>query len=201
MIFFYNFYFGELRFSVDPIRGSPYILGETNSTKIVELNAPATIRCLAGGNPKPSVYWWRGQDMLSYQSTRFQINRDFSLHFNQIELADLGVYVCQAYSGLGKPVSIYITLKAVGPAYASNADEEQYLKYIISQADVPTTPRSYRPLRPRPEIPIHIPVIVEPHVVDRQPSIGKYCCCLFDDFFFCFILFLLAMFFFVIKCI
>lgn len=133
---------------VDPVPGKAYILGDANSTEIVTLNEPAIIRCLAGGYPKPYVSWWRGTDLLPLKSTRFEVNRDYSLVFNNIELSDLGPYICQAYSGQGKPVSLYVTLKAIGPVHITNRDDEQYLKYLIAAPDAPiTTPPRY-PYRP-----------------------------------------------------
>lgn len=128
---------------VDPVPTKAYISGEANTTKLVELNKPATVRCLAGGYPKPIVSWWRGTEILPLRSTRFEVNRDYSLVFNQIGLIDLGPYICQAYSGEGKPVSVSIVLKAIGPAHANDENEEQYLKYII---DAPTLPVTQAPL-------------------------------------------------------
>ena len=154
-----------------------YILGETNSIKLLSLNQPATVRCLAGGNPKPYVSWWRGTEMLPLSTTRHEINSEFSLVFQRLELSDLGPYVCQAYSGEGKPVSIHVTLKAVGPVHVRNREDEQYLKYLVNSAEVPTTPRPdpnypYRPVfPPRRVIPPPDVVVVEPE--PRQPS-GKY---------------------------
>lgn len=145
-------------------------MGDANSTEIVSINQPATVRCLAGGYPKPFVSWWKGTDLLPYKSTRFEVAQDFSLVFNRIALTDLGPYICQAYSGSGKPVSKYVTLKAIGPVNAANDDEQQYLKYIIDAPSLPLTPRPYYPVvvqqRPTP----HVPVVYEE---PEQPSIGK----------------------------
>lgn len=152
--------------SLDPEPAKAYILGEANSTQIVSLKQAATVRCLAGGHPKPFVSWWKGTDLLPYKSTRFEVTQDFSLVFNQVELTDLGPYICQAYSGSGKPVSRYVTLRAIGPVHTTNEQDRPYLKYII---DAPTrhvvTP-NYIP-RPTPQIPF---VYEEP---PQQPQIGK----------------------------
>lgn len=69
--------------------------------------------------------------MLPLKSTRFEVKRDYSLAFESITLSDLGPYICQAYSGYGKPVSMYITLNAVGPAYPTTPDQTEYLRYVI----------------------------------------------------------------------
>lgn len=141
-------------------------MGDANSTKIVELKQPAVVRCLAGGYPKPIVSWWRGTDILPLRSSRFEVNRDYSLVFNQIELTDLGPYICQAYSGEGKPVSVTVLLKARGPVHANDANEEQYLKYII---EAPASPVTQAP-------PIFYPIITTPRE-SVLPAIGK--CCLY----------------------
>lgn len=142
-----------LRLIVDSVEKKAYILGETNTSQIVEFNQPAVVRCLAGGYPKPHVTWWRGTDMLPLKSTRFTLDRDFSIEFNRIELSDLGTYICQAYSGQGRPVSKYVTLKAFGPVYPNTAEQEQYMKYVIDAPQLlPTTPTylptPYRDLSP-----------------------------------------------------
>lgn len=131
-----------------------YILGDANTTKIVEFNQPATVRCMAGGYPKPIVSWWRGTDMLPLKSTRFEVNRDYSLVFNSIELSDLGLYICQAYSGQGKPVSVHITLKAIGPVHANTTEDEQYLKYVIDAQPLQPVYPPYRPPPPTETYPI-----------------------------------------------
>lgn len=115
------------------------------------MEQPATLRCLAGGQPKPTVYWWRGTNMLPYKTDRFEVTREFSLVFEKVELHDLGPYVCQAYNSIGKPVSIQITLKVRGPVHVRNEEDRKYLQYVDSEplrAPV-TTPRQisypYRP--------------------------------------------------------
>lgn len=85
--------------------------------------------------------------MLPLKSTRFEVNRDYSLEFESITLSDLGTYICQAYSGYGKPVSMYITLNAVGPAYPTTPEEAEYLRYVIEAPKpiYPNEPISYIP--------------------------------------------------------
>lgn len=157
--------------------GKAYIVGESNSTKIVRFNQSAIIRCLAGGYPKPYVSWWKGNDLLPLKSDRHEVNRDFSLLFNQVQLNDLGPYICHAYSGKGKPVSIYVTLKAYGPAYATHPNDEPYLKYVITPDELPSQPSTprypYRPVvRPPPvEIPVDVPTVVVQNVPTH--TIGK----------------------------
>lgn len=169
-VLYFIFYLFVVASFVDPVPSKAYILGDANSTQLVSLKQPATLRCLAGGQPKPFVSWWKGTDLLPYKSTRFEVTQDFSLVFHEIELADLGPYICQAYSGQGKPVSKYVTLKAVGPVHVSNDEDRQYLKYLIDAPVAPVTPSHifpHLPYRPTPRI----PVIYE----DVQPpAVGKY---------------------------
>lgn len=192
MILIFLFYFSQLNFLhasvfcffkklfLDPQPGKAYIVGEANSTKIVNLKQSASIRCLAGGYPKPYVSWWKGSDLLPLKSDRYEVNRDYSLVFNQVELSDLGPYICHAYSGKGKPVSIYVTLKAYGPIQVATKEEEPYLQYIVSPTDVAVpTPPSYpyrppivRPLPRVPEQPTDVPVVVVDDI-PRSP-LGKY---------------------------
>lgn len=117
----------------------------------MSINQPTVLRCLAGGHPKPYVSWWRDTEMLPLTSERFEQNRDYSLVFKQVELVDLGPYVCQAYSGVGKPKSMTVTLKTVGPIQSRTPEEDPYLQYVLDPADVHTErPVVYRPIQPRP---------------------------------------------------
>ncbi|XP_055695924.1 papilin isoform X3 [Lutzomyia longipalpis] len=162
----------ELRIN-DPVNirdADAYILGEPNSTQIVTLNQPATLRCLAGGYPKPYVSWWRDTELLPLNSSRFEQKRDNSLAFTKVDLTDLGKYTCQAYTGRGKPVSVFTTLLAVGPVHVSNEEDEKYLQYVIDPPVQTTTIRTrpeypYRPAPPPP--PRVIPL---PHVQPVVPS-------------------------------
>lgn len=156
--------------SLDPVISSTYILAAGNKTQIATLNQPSILRCLAGGYPKPSVTWWRGTDMLPYESEQYQIGNDYSLTISRVRLSDLGEYTCQAYTISAKPSVSTIVLKAYGPVHTAHPSEQGYLRYIITAPEVPTTPRPdprypYRPVRPPPR------VIPRPYVNER---LSKY---------------------------
>lgn len=105
---------------------------------------------MAGGFPKPTISWWRGSEILPFQSSEYEIRRDYSLLIKNVKLTDLGPYTCQAYAGRGKPVSLTATLRAIGPVYPKNAHEQEFLRYIVDAT----------PLQPvEPIIP---PVVVQP---------------------------------------
>ena len=164
--------------TIDPKEGSAYILGDTNSSVIATLTQPATLRCAAGGYPKPFVTWWRGDRMLPLKTDHFEITRDHSMVFNRVELHDLGQYVCQAYNALGKPVSKTIFLRAFGHISVRNEEDRKYLQYIDNAPEAPTTSRT-RPISPyRPPItpPRFIPPPVIPIQVVTPPSskVGEY---------------------------
>ncbi|XP_059610562.1 papilin isoform X1 [Phlebotomus argentipes] len=154
----------ELRVNdpVDILEADAYILGEPNATQIVTLNQPATLRCLAGGYPKPYVSWWRDTELLPLNSTRFELRRDYALFFTKVELQDLGKYTCQAYTGRGRPVSVSITLQAIGPVHVSNREDEKYLKFIVDPPMQTTT------MRVRPEYPYR-PTPAPPRVIPLPP--------------------------------
>lgn len=82
---------------------------------------------------------WKDAQLLPLKSTRFEVNREYSLVFNNIELSDLGQYICQAYSGQGRPVSMYVTLMAFGPVQSQLPDDEPYLQYVVPARPLPPT--------------------------------------------------------------
>lgn len=156
--------------------GRAYILGEPNTTQIVKLNEPATVRCLAGGYPKPHVSWWRGNTLLPLLSEKYEVNRDYSLMIRGILLSDLGPYICEAYSGQEKPVAKVITIQAIGPVDPIHEEDRSYLPFVIGPVEAPTTPRPYRPYPPYPRSTppteyVPSPPPLPPVVVDEQ--IGK----------------------------
>lgn len=124
----------------EPVEGSAYIVGEPNSTVVAHLLQPATLRCAAGGYPKPFVTWWRGDKMLPLKDDRYEVTRDYSLMFSRVELYDLGPYTCQAYNAIDRPVSITITLKARGSAQPRTDEDRRYIQYIVTEPAPPTRP-------------------------------------------------------------
>ncbi|XP_055847561.1 papilin isoform X3 [Episyrphus balteatus] len=130
-----------------------YIYGPKNVTQIVTLKQPAMIRCPAGGYPKPHVNWWRGKTRMPLTTLRYDTKRDYSLVFRSIEISDLGPYECSAWTGHGKPASMIVVLKAVGPVHDISPNEP-FLKYIIDPATMPSTSMpSYSFNRSRPNRP------------------------------------------------
>jgi len=131
--------------TVEPVSLSAYIYGDKNVTQIVQLNRPAVIRCPAGGFPEPHVSWWRNGHMFGLKNNLMA--RDYSLVFNSIQLTDLGLYTCEVYNQR-RPVSLRVTLKAVGPVRARNHEEAEYLQYVLDPATRPVTQRPVSPYRP-----------------------------------------------------
>lgn len=156
--------------------GSAYIIGDSNTTVVASLSQPATLRCLAGGHPKPFVTWWRGDKILPLKDDRVEITRDYSLILNRVELNDLGPYVCQAYNSIGRPVSIQVTLKVRGPVHARSEDDRKYLQYVDYESPPPTTPRPNIPYPTQP--PRTRPTPYYPPVYNvTRPSYGEFLLC------------------------
>lgn len=141
-----------------------YIAGNLNDSLVVELESPATLRCPAGGYPKPIVTWWRDTFMMPLK----MVNRDYSLSLPRVRLEDLGPYVCQAYSGAGKGISRTVTVYGYNLPAQINPQDERYMKYVVAAPAParPAPPVDRYPSRPRP------PVAQPPPVVVRPP--GKY---------------------------
>lgn len=156
---------------VDPkdTKTNAYIVGDSNSTLIATLNQPATIRCLVGGNPRPYITWWKGKVILGLRTQNSEVTKDNSLVFHKVQLSDLGVYTCQAYSGEGKPVTIIATLKAVGPVHINNEADRPYLEYLVTPPETPKDNKPTYPYRPG-QLP---PKVIPPPIVE-QPEISKY---------------------------
>ncbi|KAH8381906.1 hypothetical protein KR009_000904, partial [Drosophila setifemur] len=134
----------------EPVSTPAYIYGNKNVTQVVQLNRPAVIRCPAGGYPQPQVSWWRHNNRFGISGNRAAMARDYSLVFNSVQLSDLGLYICEVYNK-GRPVSLRVTLKTVGPARALTNEDAQYLQYVLDPITAPVTQRPsypYYPTRP-----------------------------------------------------
>lgn len=175
------------------MEGGAYIVGEPNATVTGVIGQPAVIRCAAGGYPKPFVTWWRGDKILPFKDDRFEINRDYSLMFSNLELTDLGPYVCQAYNSIGRPVSITATMKARGSVRARTEEEQRFLQYVVSEPapterpiyrpspPTPPTPTTRRPYIP-PTRPTYIPPPPQEHIGEWSIVLHDYTNCIFSLF-------------------
>ena len=105
----------------------------------MSLNAPATLNCLAVGNPLPAVTWWKDDSLIPLKTSQFEVRKDYSLLIHSVKLTNLGIYTCQAYNGVGKAASWSVTVKARGPYHSTNPKDQKFLKYIVNPPELPTT--------------------------------------------------------------
>lgn len=130
----------------EPTALAAYVVGAANSSAVATIGQSATIRCLAGGMPRPTVTWWRGHNMLAMAGKRHQMAKDYSLTLSNVSLADLGPYTCQAYTGNGKPATLTVTLQAYGPVHSSRPSDQPYLRYVINRpTEQPPPPQPQQP--------------------------------------------------------
>ncbi|CAK9814021.1 Ppn [Anthophora quadrimaculata] len=64
----------------------------------------ATLKCIARGNPKPTITWRKGTILIGESESRRRILFDGSLQIVNLDRYDSGIYVCTADNGLGPPV-------------------------------------------------------------------------------------------------
>lgn len=141
------------------------------------MGRPCTLRCPAGGYPRIHVTWWHGRDRIPLITSRYEQTEDHSLYITSVAIIDLGRYICEAYSGTGKPYSISITLQTYGPVHYSNDEERKFAEYVIDRPRAPVTERPsypYRPTRPAfmPPIIIAIPIPLNP-VIQPVPTVVR----------------------------
>ncbi|XP_035723305.1 papilin-like isoform X5 [Vespa mandarinia] len=132
----------------EPNERSAAIVGEKNATVTVTMNSPSLLRCYAMGWPRPSVTWWRGDNLLPLSSENYEQDTDYTLLIRSVTLTNLGVYTCQAYNGIDRPASWSVTLQTIGPIYNIKPEYKSYMKYIVLPPKRPVTEKPQYPYRP-----------------------------------------------------
>lgn len=112
------------------------------------MNSPCLLRCYAMGWPRPSVTWWRGDNMLPLSSENYEQDTDYTLLIRSVTLTNLGVYTCQAYNGIDRPASWSVTLQTIGPIYNIKPEYQNYMKYVVLPPKRPVTEKPQYPYRP-----------------------------------------------------
>lgn len=149
---------------------------------VVSLNAPATINCFALGYPYPAVTWWKDDSLIPLKNNEFEVRKDYSLVVHSVQLHNLGIYTCQAYNGVGKAASWSVTVKAKGPYYSNDPNDQRYMQYIVNPPEEPLRPEyPYRPHQiqstPPPQPPVYPNYNQEPNEIvpePPRPGVGQY---------------------------
>lgn len=141
---------------------------EKEKDLVVSLGSRAELHCYAVGYPYPSVTWWRENKMLAFKTEQLEQTQDHTLLIHTIRLSDLGLYTCQAYNGVGKAVSWTVTLKAIGPVYNTNPEDDKYMPYVVDPYERPTTVMPYYPSKPSYNSPA--PVYRPPAQIRPEPN-------------------------------
>ncbi|KAK4313128.1 hypothetical protein Pmani_015500 [Petrolisthes manimaculis] len=87
--------------------------GPTQPARIVEFNDNVSseendvveLKCVARGQPQPTITWYRGEYQIDTESgsSRFRVLPTGSLQIVNTEQSDAGNYVCEANNGAGNP--------------------------------------------------------------------------------------------------
>ncbi|XP_041970064.1 papilin-like isoform X2 [Aricia agestis] len=103
----------EIRLEVnDPVDSPAGIAGVQDEVVVGDTGRPVTIRCLAYGYPKPSIFWYRGHNgpMVPFSSALYEA-RENNLLIRRLNEDTLGEYICQAYNGIGKPAEWAVSVR------------------------------------------------------------------------------------------
>nr|XP_046466549.1 papilin isoform X8 [Neodiprion pinetum] len=166
---------------------SSTIFGKPNYRVTVSLNSPAYLKCFVMGWPRPIVNWWHEGEMISLADDVYELQRDYALKIHTVSLANLGIYTCQAYNGVGKAASWSVTLQAPGPVINVKPEYERYIKYLIDpsrlsspvRTRIPDYPQN-RPMRTKAPVsqtyapiypPSQAPYILTVNITEPPPAI------------------------------
>lgn len=82
-------YFVERRLRVDGVQRLNRNLSETVS-----------FNCNAGGNPAPTIDWYKGGVRMNYRRQNVVIN-DYTMKVKDLRLSDAGTYICRLRNDMG----------------------------------------------------------------------------------------------------
>ncbi|XP_010176901.1 PREDICTED: hemicentin-2, partial [Mesitornis unicolor] len=95
---------------------------EEETIKVPE-GHPATMSCLAAGNPQPKIAWLKNGHPLPNEDT-FSTSLDGSmLHIPRASLSDAGRYSCVVSSSVGSQTKHYLLDVSASPAFAGDAHD------------------------------------------------------------------------------
>lgn len=86
--------------------------GGTEDVTVVK-GSSASMKCLTGGNPAPTMSWFKNGHPLSLGAHLMSSNQGMALHFVKAEIGDTGKYTCVASNEAGD-ISKHFSLKVLG---------------------------------------------------------------------------------------
>lgn len=104
------------------IKGPPRAT-QRNVFHIGRLGDEIKLTCPMEGNPAPIVEWFKGEETIDFQWTRFRPNKKF-LKIKEAVIADSGRYMCRGINGFGKE-QIAVDLLVIDPADFPDLPEGQ----------------------------------------------------------------------------
>ena len=90
---------------------------------VTRLGSEVKISCPIDGNPIPYIEWYRGDEAIDYQWTRYKTNKK-SLKIKDVDKTDSGKFICKGINGFGKE-KIEINLIVIDPADFPDLGEDE----------------------------------------------------------------------------
>jgi len=99
--------------SASTIKGPP-TAQQRNLQLLARLGEEVKLFCPMDGNPVPYIEWYKGDETIDYQWTRYRANKK-TLKIKDVDKSDSGRFVCKGINGFGKE-QIEIDLIVIDPA-------------------------------------------------------------------------------------
>ncbi|NXU50379.1 HMCN1 protein, partial [Turnix velox] len=104
--------------------------GGTEDVTVVK-GSSASMKCLTGGNPAPTMSWFKNGHPLSLGAHLMSSNQGMVLEFVNAEIGDTGKYTCVASNEAGD-ASKHFFLKVLEPPRINGSDQPEELSVIIN---------------------------------------------------------------------
>ncbi|XP_015589222.1 papilin isoform X3 [Cephus cinctus] len=129
-----------------------YIQQPEESELTAEEGSFVTMKCVAIGNPKPTISWRKDTVVIKDSEKRRRIMSDGSLQIINLYTYDRGTYICSAYNGLGAPVRVEYQLDITEPHNRPAAIIGEPNATVTVTLNSPRTLHCYAMGWPRPQV-------------------------------------------------